>query len=53
MIFTFFIMWYVISGIQKLTGLKLEEVMMMESDEKESDEASGEGTAVASEKENT
>ncbi len=32
MVFTFFIMWYVISGIQKLTGLKLEQVMMMDGD---------------------
>ena len=33
MVFTFFIMWYGISGIRKLTGLKLEEIMMIESDD--------------------
>lgn len=38
MIFTFFIMWYVISGIQRLTGLKLEEVMMIDGEKEEGKE---------------
>jgi hypothetical protein len=39
MIFTFFIMWYVISGIQRLTGLKLEEVMLIEAGKEEQESA--------------
>lgn len=40
MVFTFFIMWYVISGIRRLTGLKLEEIMMIESGDESGEDAS-------------
>lgn len=38
MIFTFFVMWYLISGIRKLTQLSLEEIMMIDSDDEEDEQ---------------
>jgi hypothetical protein len=41
MVFTFAVMWYLIAGIKRLTGLSLEEIMMIEADEDEDGETVG------------
>jgi hypothetical protein len=38
MVFTFFVMWYLIAGIKRLTGLSLEEIMMIEADDDEDEQ---------------
>ncbi len=38
MVFTFAVMWYLIAGIKRLTGLSLEEIMMIEADDEDDDE---------------
>lgn len=37
MVFTFAVMWYLIAGIKRLTGLSLEEIMMIEADDEDDD----------------
>ncbi|MCI5106017.1 MAG: MFS transporter [Pseudomonadales bacterium] len=46
MVFTFAVMWYLIAGIKRLTGLSLEEIMMIEADDEDDDgEAATQGEA--------